>query len=169
MTDSELLRLVSDRQQITDVIYCYCRAMDRIDAEQGYSIWHDDAVVDYGADVYQGSGRGFIDHFNAVHSHLLHHTHQVTNIIIELDGDRAASEAYVTGTLRMKRDDKLMQITAWSRYVDQWSRREGRWAIDKRVAVMDFDEIREVTSMNKLSQASRDRTDPSYRVLGGGA
>ncbi|MCK9563830.1 MAG: nuclear transport factor 2 family protein [Bacteroidales bacterium] len=165
MTDSELLRQVSDRQQITDLIYRYCRAMDRIDAELGYTIWHDDAVADYGADVYQGSGRGFIDHVCAVHRRTLHHSHQVTNIIIQLDGDTAASEAYVTGTLRMMRDDKLFQVTAWSRYIDQWSRRDGRWGIDKRVAVMDFDEIREVTAMNKLSRASRDHNDPSYRIL----
>lgn len=165
MTDSELLRQVSDRQQITDLIYRYCRSMDRIDVELGYSIWHDDAVADYGPDVYQGTGRGFIDHVCEVHRHTLHHSHQVSNIIIQLDGDTAASEAYVTGTLRIQRGDKLLQVTAWSRYIDQWSRRNERWGIDKRVAVMDFDEIREVTSMGKQSQASRDRNDPSYLIL----
>lgn len=166
MTDSELLRQVSDRQQITELIYRYCRAVDRIDAELGYSVWHEDGLADYGADVYQGTGRGFIDHVNNVHSHLLHHSHQVTNIIIQLDGDKAFSEAYVTATLRTRREDRLMQITAWSRYVDQWSRRNGRWGIDKRVVVMDFDEIRPVASLDKPSQASRDRNDPSYQVLG---
>ena len=42
------LQEVADRQAITDQIYRYCRAMDRIDHELGYSIWHEDAVADYG-------------------------------------------------------------------------------------------------------------------------
>ena len=46
MEDAELLRSLVDHQAITDLIYRYCRSMDRIDAERGYSIWHDDAVAD---------------------------------------------------------------------------------------------------------------------------
>ena len=56
------LREVADRQAITDQLYRYCRAMDRIDHDLGYSIWHEDGTADYGAGVWQGSGRGFVDH-----------------------------------------------------------------------------------------------------------
>ena len=159
------LQAVADRQAITDQIYRYCRAMDRIDAELGYSIWHEDGIADYGADVFQGSGHAFIDHVCAQHRRTLWHSHQVTNIIIELDGDRAGSEAYVTANLRVARGEKIVQISVWSRYIDQWSRRNGRWAIDKRVTVTDFDEMREVTPLNKASRGTRDRNDPSYTVL----
>src|ERR1700754_4718883 len=99
MTDP-LLQSVSDRQQITDQIYRYCRAMDRIDHELGYSIWHEDGTADYGHN-FQGTGRAFIDHVCQQHAGLQQHSHQVSNIIIELDGDSAGSEAYVTATLRM--------------------------------------------------------------------
>lgn len=165
MTQSINLQAVADRQAITDQIYRYCRAMDRIDAELGYSIWHADGTADYGADVFQGSGHAFIDHVCEQHRRTLWHSHQVTNIIIELDGDRAGSEAYVTANLRIARGEKLMQISVWSRYIDQWSRRNGRWAIDKRVTVTDFDEMREVTPLNKITRGTRDRSDPSYTVL----
>jgi hypothetical protein len=165
MMDAASMRTLADRQEITDLIYRYCRAMDRIDAELGYSIWHEDAVADYGADIYQGSGRGFIDHVCAVHRKTLAHSHQVSNIIIQLEADRAASESYVTATLRMMTGGKLLQITAWSRYIDQWSRRDGRWGIDKRIAILDFDEIREATAIGKTARGSRDRDDPSYAVL----
>lgn len=160
------LQEVSDRQAITDQIYRYCRAMDRIDHELGYSIWHEDGTADYGAAVYVGSGRGFIDQVCAQHAQLLVHSHQVSNVIIELDGNRAASEAYVTARLRMERGGKLLQIEVCSRYLDRWSRRDGRWAIDHRQAVMDLDEIREVTPMKAL-ETRRDRSDPSYAVLKG--
>lgn len=164
MTD--LLTQVADRQAITDQIYRYCRAMDRIDHELGYSIWHKDGTADYEAN-YKGSGRGFIDHVCAQHAGLLQHSHQMSNVIIELDDDKAGSESYVTATLRIERGGKLMQMTVLSRYADRWSKREGRWALDHRRAIMEMDEIREVTTMKQHSGWTRDRNDPSYEVLKG--
>ena len=64
-------------------------------------------------------------------------------------------------------DDKVMQIRVWGRYLDEWSRRDGQWRIDKRLTLFDFDEIREVTEMVRRDDGSRDRTDPSYTVLKG--
>lgn len=164
MTD--LLTQLADRQAITDQIYRYCRAMDRIDRELGYSIWHEDGTADYEHN-FQGTGRAFIDHVCAQHAQLLQHSHQMSNIVIELDGERAGSESYVTATLRMERNGRLMQMTVLSRYVDIWSKREGRWALDHRRAVMEMDEIREVTPMKARTGWTRDRTDPSYAVLKG--
>jgi hypothetical protein len=167
MSDSETLRAVADHQAITDQIYRYCRAMDRIDHELGYSLWHDDGTADYGADVFVGSGRGFIDFVCAQHSHVLIHSHQVTNIIIELAGDTASSESCVTARLRIERDGKLLQMEVLSRYLDRWSKRGGRWAMDHRETVMDMDEVREVTPMKQHDRWRRDRTDPSYGFLKG--
>jgi hypothetical protein len=65
----------------------------------------------------------------------------------------------------MRREEKLLQMTVISRYLDRWSRRGGTWAIDHRIAVMDMDEIREVIPMKEHERASRDRTDVSYSVL----
>jgi hypothetical protein len=167
MTDTDTLRAVADRLAITDQIYRYCRAMDRIDHELGYSIWHEDGTADYGADVFVGTGRGFIDHVCLQHARVATHSHQVTNIIIEVEGDTAASEAYVTARLRVERDGKLFQIEVLSRYLDRWSKRAERWAIDHRVTVMDMDEIREVTPMKQQDRGRRDPSDPSYAVLKG--
>jgi SnoaL-like domain len=163
MTNEE----IADQHEITDLIYRYCRAMDRIDHELGYSVWHTDGTADYGVDVFVGRGHDFIDHVCRQHSGLLTHSHQMSNIIIELDGDHAGSESCVTATLRMKRDDRLIQMMVWSRYVDRWSRRGGKWGIDHRIAIIDFDETREVTPLTGRAGGSRDRDDPSYEVLKG--
>lgn len=159
------MQALADRQAITDLIYRYCRAMDRIDAELGYTIWHEDGVADYGEAIYQGSGRGFIDWVCDSHRNMRVHSHQISNIIIELDGERAGSEAYVTATLRLSDGPQQKQITTWCRYIDQWSRRNGRWGIDKRVTIIDFDEIRDVTPMGQPTVGRRDRDDPSYAAL----
>jgi len=161
-----LLRELADRQAITEQIYRYCRAMDRMDHELGYSIWHGDGTADYGAGNYVGSGRGFVDHVNRQHAQLLAHSHQVSNILIALDGDRAGSESYVAATLHMERDGRRMRMLVHSRYVDTWSRRDGRWAIDHRIALMDMGEVAEVTPMPLHKSGSRDRSDPGYAVLG---
>jgi hypothetical protein len=165
MSEANHLQSLLDRQAIADLIYRYCRSVDRLDVPLGHSIWHDDAVADYGVAVYQGPGKVVIDHICKQHLHTLHHSHQVANIIIELNGDRAGSESYVTATLRMASGEQLRQITVWSRYIDSWSRRNGRWGIDKRIAIRDFDEIRVVTESQRFEDGKRDHSDPSYTVL----
>jgi hypothetical protein len=163
-SDRDLLRESADRQQITDLIYRYCRAVDRLDVELGSSVWHEGGLAEYEA-FYSGTGRGVIDKICAQHRVLLGHSHQVSNILIELDGERAGSEAYVTATLRMRDGERLRQMTVWSRYVDRWSRRNGRWGIDKRVAIRDFDEVRDAVAMSQPCWGQRDPSDPSYDVL----
>jgi SnoaL-like domain len=164
MTDAEL-RALADRQQIADLIYRYCRAVDRLDVPLGHSIWHDDGIADYGEDVYRGDGRSVIDHICAQHRRTLHHSHQVSNIIVELDGDRAGSESYVTATLRVRSGEQLKQINVWGRYIDRWSRRNNRWGLDRRLSIRDFDEVRDVTALYSHDVGRRDRSDPSYVVL----
>jgi hypothetical protein len=167
MNDAETLRTLSDRQQITDLIHRYCRAVDRLDLDLGHSIWHEDATADYGADVYQGPGGGVIDFVCAQHRHTLHHAHCATNILIELDGDRAGGEAYITAHLRVRKGEQVLQMTVWARHIDRWSRRQGRWGLDQRIAVRDFDEIRPVTVMREHDTGRRDGSDPSYLALMG--
>ena len=58
-----------EKEAIRDQIYTYCRALDRIDNELGYTVFSKDAQVDYG-DTYRGTGRGFID--NMLEQHGVH-------------------------------------------------------------------------------------------------
>ena len=84
---------LADKQAIRDLIYTYCRAVDRLDVPLGHSIWHDDGYAQYGPDYYEGPGKGVIDLICQHHLGLLSHSHQVTNILIELDGEKAILEA----------------------------------------------------------------------------
>lgn len=163
---NEDLQALLDKQAITEALYRYCRSVDRLDAALGHSVFHEDSHADYGPDVYQGPGRGCIDTIIGQHGGLTGHSHQISNILIALDGDRAGSEAYVTGTMRMERDGKEFQIFVRARYLDRWEKREGRWGIVDRKIGYDHDEVREVTSMRGPSNSARDESDPSFAVLG---
>ena len=165
--DPAEMRGLLDRQAITEQIYRYCRAVDRLDIPLGHSVFHEDATADYGDSLYRGDGRGVIDFICAAHLLALSHSHQVCNSIIAVDGDRAGSETYFHSATRLMQDGKVMQIRVWGRYLDEWSKRDGQWRIDKRLTLFDFDEIREVTEVVRRDGGRRDRTDPSYAVLKG--
>jgi hypothetical protein len=155
------LRGLLDREAIRERIYRYCRAVDRLDIPLGRSIFHEDSYADY--EMYKGPGRDAIDWICERHLNFLGHSHQVSNILIDLDGDRAGSEAYVTASLRLMRERRLQQITYLCRYVDRWSRRGGVWGIDDRKVMFDLDEIRDIAEVRSRERSGLD--DPSYAVM----
>ena len=139
--------------------------MDRRDVALGYSVFHEDATADYGDALYTGSGHGFIDWVTELHGTFLNHSHQTTNILVELNGDRAVSETYALVGLHRSDGDELTHITSWCRYLDRWSRRGGRWAIDHRMIVLDLSERRAIGSPGSVSRGRRDEGDPSYDLF----
>jgi hypothetical protein len=170
------------KMEITEAIYGYCRAVDRMDRELAATLFHDDATADYGP-TYSGSAEGLIDNLWTNHSKLLGHSHQVTNILIEVDGERAGSESYAFGTLwDVTPEGALVVLTAFGRYLDRWSRRGATWAIDHRRFVYDLvypatptvapEAVNAPLARLALRRnprdtaARRDRSDPSYEVLG---
>ncbi|MEJ7935928.1 nuclear transport factor 2 family protein [Sphingobium sp. AN558] len=158
----EVERLVAV-QAIQQVIYQYCRAMDRIDHQLGYSVWHSDGIADYGA-IFQGTGVEFIDWVCEYHRKLQAQFHRVSNITININGRKACSETYVKSTLYFVEGEENVLRTGHGRYLDTWSCRDGRWAIDVRSFVLDF-VVTEVPKAVKLGSSTRDVGDPSYAVL----
>lgn len=154
------------RCAIADQLSNYARAMDRIDPELGYRVWHEGGTAHYGA-MYQGTGRDFVDWVCATHAQMISHAHRITNVLVQVDGAQATSEAYVHATLRFARDGREQVGTVFGRYLDRWSLREGHWAIDHRIYVQDMDEVRDAGApLVGAFGGSRDRSDPSYAVLG---
>jgi hypothetical protein len=124
------LRVLLDKQAITEVIYNYCIALDHKDRELGYSVWHDDGTAHYEG-MFDGLGREFIDFGMAGHETALPvSSHQISNIVIDVDGDEASSESYVTAASSMTGSSQIYFIKG--RYLDTWSRREGVWRIAER-------------------------------------
>lgn len=154
------------KQAITEVLYTYCRALDRMDRELALSVWHEDGTADYGA-MYQGTGPGFIDWVWRAHAGFERHSHQVTNILIRPNGQKATSESYVTVALRAAQSEMVGR----GRYLDRWSFREGRWAIDHRRYVHDLEIVHDLPPDTALlpPESRRDRQDPSYELMGEGS
>ncbi len=164
--DSEEIGRLLAKQAISEVIYAYCRAVDRMDRDLARSIWAEDADVDYG-DTYRGSAVGLLDVIWRIHGTMRAHSHQVTNIIIQLDGDHAVSESYYSAYLRplVAAGEAPTQLSAYGRYLDRWVRRDGRWAISHRKVASDFGDISVVNDAPFPATGANNSNDPSYAFL----
>ncbi len=167
VSQSDPLAALRAKDAIRERLHDYVRAMDSIDDDLGRSVFHPDAPADYGA-IYQGTGHGFIDFVHAAHVGMLAHQHQLGSIGIVVDGERAASETYVTVTLRMRSPEGLLQDSrSHGRYLDQWEQRNGRWAISARQYVHLFDDLYPVHLQQFETGGSRNPEDPSYALFAG--
>jgi hypothetical protein len=133
---SDQLDTLLAKQAITEVLYRYCHAVDRIDPELGAQIWHEDGLAHY-EDIFEGTGAGFIDFVFEQHRTCDATSHQLTNVLVEVDGDRAQSESYVTACIRTLGID----IVVRGRYIDTWSCRAGNWRIDERRYINDIMQV----------------------------
>lgn len=124
-----------DREAIRDVLYRYCRAVDRADLELLKSCYHADGHDDHG--FFCGSGWDFAEHVMPVLAQLQLCIHSLSNPLIELDGDRAYVETQWSVIHRMKRFGTLTDIWDQGRYIDTFERRAGEWRILDRVVVFD--------------------------------
>lgn len=123
----ESLEIYAAKQAITEVLFRYCHAVDRIDSDLAARIWHPDGVASY-EDVFEGTGAELMEFVFEQHRKAEATSHQLANVLIDVRGDRATSESYVTACIRSGGHD----ITVRGRYSDRWSRRSGQWGIDER-------------------------------------
>jgi len=139
-TDPDAVQQLLDKQAITEALHRYCLAADRHDRALGYSVWHDDAVAHY-ENLFEGSGRDFVDFgIDALEQAKIEiaSQHEVSNILIEVDGDEATSESYVTASMAIGGTGVVNVMKG--QYKDSWSRRDGEWRIAERHYVTDIEQ-----------------------------
>lgn len=160
-TDKDL-QVLLDKQAIMEALYRYARSMDRLDRELGHSVFWPEATADYDEQMYRGTGHGFVDMVMEAHLAYESHSHQLGNILIEVDGDAARSETYGDVTLRRIDDaGQVIDSRSLGRYVDRWEKRSGEWRVIHRIYLHDFDQSAPSAGVFATT-GRRDRLDPSY-------
>lgn len=147
-----------DRQEIHDVVLRYCQGIDRLDLDLVRSAYHPDGI-----DHHTGFD-GTVDEYVAwvgpqLAEHLAGTMHVMGNHRVELFGDDALAETYVTA-VHWTTDGGF---TTGARYVDHLTFREDRWAITERWAVREWlrPEGGVIRAVNGPGPAARrDGTDP---------
>lgn len=196
MDDARLsaLSVCADRAEIENVLGLYCRAIDRADVELLKSVYHPDGVDDHGAIC--ANAHEFADKIIAMLKEVCVYTmHSVTHTVIEVQGDKASSEAYYMAIHTVAAGEAAIekffgksyleaQRAAGSlgqrheylcsgRYLDELHKRDGAWKVFRRKMTNEWGVCRPERSVSEGIPAaftmtgSRDSQDPVYRLLQG--
>jgi hypothetical protein len=161
---AKALDVLLAKDEIREQIYKYCRGLDRMDKTLALSVWHPDATV-IAIDGAKLTGPALIESAWRSLERLSAHSHQVTNILIKVEGKRATSESYFITSLRSEPTKESAETRlVRGRYLDRWSMRNGRWAMDFRRVLVDFTTTETSTGPNPAAPGRRDKTDPSYDI-----
>ena len=165
MKDAVVQQLL-DTQAIRDVLSRYCRGLDRMDKEMAYAVWHPDGTAFYDG-IFEGTGHDFVDWVWEAHAVMERHSHQITNVLIELAGDRATSESYVTVVLWTLPDaeGRQFELVGRGRYLDRWQRRDGSWAIEHRIHLLDLSSSFPLDRADVSEGSTRDEGDLSFAFI----
>jgi hypothetical protein len=165
MTEPGTIEILAAERSIQAVLTQYARGVDRCDESLLRDCYWPDSTDDHGD--FKGSGYGFaawvVDLLAKVFSST---QHAISNTRIEcsLDDDLAQVESYVVAR-HVTRADPPGLVEVGGRYLDRFSRRDGRWRIARRVVVIDWSRISPIeTGMpaEEYQQGRRMPDDPSY-------
>lgn len=161
------VEILVQRQAIADQLYRYCRGLDRMDKAMAQSVFHPEAQVVYEG-RFEGSAYGFLDEVWVGHGKLIRHSHHLTNIYVEIDGDEAVSETYVIVLLRTVAEGGAYMRISSGRYLDRWTSDAGKWVINRRRYVPEFNEtpgsVEDKVAL-EVTSSRRDEQDPSFEFF----
>jgi hypothetical protein len=136
-TAEETLRYLADTRAIHDVISLYCRAQDRCDRALLESVFHEDAFDSHGG-IFEGSVRDFCGFALEKLRQCEVATHHLCQVLIDVEGDVAHTEAYAIAFHRI-RVDGVATDSIWSaRVLDRFERRNSFWRIAAREVAYDW-------------------------------
>ncbi len=122
--------------EIQQVIYRYCRGVDRADADLVASVYHPDGIDNHGA--FSGSGREFAEMLVPMIGGATQVCqHHITNMLIELDGDTAQVESYFVAFHALAASQGGGRAFAVGHYLDRFEKRGGAWKIAERTVIID--------------------------------
>ncbi|MGH3637776.1 MAG: nuclear transport factor 2 family protein [Mycobacterium sp.] len=119
-----------DRQDISEVLLRYATGIDRRDWPLFRTAFTDDCELDYG-EIGTWHGVDAVTEFMETSHAMAGHTmHRLTNQVITVDGDRAASRTYVDGLIMF--GEAGSGVNAIGFYDDEIVRTDGGWRIARR-------------------------------------
>lgn len=163
---------LADREAIRHCLMRYCRAIDRMDENLLLSVYWPDAVDEHLE--FTGSPEEFVQYSFPLMQKMDQTMHTLSNILIEINSDRAQVESYFHAFHRLKGDgqETPKDLVLGGRYLDQFEKRNREWRISRRMVVVDWfrnypDSADWSTGPlgTQISPGTRKPDDPSYRFL----
>ena len=139
MTDqAAAVQVLLDKQEITELLTRYLRSVDRGDVATLRSCYLPGATEDHGG-LFAGPAQEYIDSITASLTHPRARTsHNLTNLLIEVDGDTAIAESYCITFARIKADGEYYHSFTGARMIDRLERPTSFWGIAHRQLLWDW-------------------------------
>lgn len=130
--------MLVSRVQIEEVLLAYARANDRVDADLLHSCFWPESTHKHGR--FDGKSVDFIGFALKILGTVKYTAHHISNVSIQVDGDRAFSECYYFAHHRRPIKDGTGEEDAFfeGRYLDDFERRDGVWKIIRRRGLSDY-------------------------------
>ena len=152
MGENLAVKQLLEFHSIRRVIYQYSRALDRCDLDLLKDVYWPDATHEHGS--FNGNAHEFADYaVPAIRKKFLRTLHSIANIHVDVQGDFADSESYVTAYHMISGDPEVVRsifgeeypdrhknsgaatidFIYLGRYIDRFECRPGEWRIKRRV------------------------------------
>lgn len=180
------LSALLDQQDIRDVVYRYCRGIDRRDFDLVRRCYHEDGTDDHGS--FSGGADAFVEWVEGLTARYRFTMHLVGQIFVEFEEvdpaspglahdspdapkmpNVAAAETVGVSIHRSDESKPYLNLATGFRYLDRFERRGGTWKIASRKALGEWSIQLPSDAWWELPEAQiesrRDQTDPLYALL----
>jgi hypothetical protein len=172
----EKIQALWDKQAIADVVNKFGRALDRMDGELMKSTYWEDAIEEHQDPIYpelffyKGNAWEFVPMAMEGFKALNVTQHRYSNLLIELNGDKATAECYVWAYHVHEENGVDKEGILGGRHSFQFEKHHDEWRIKHRVTVFDWNQNQDASAIwsddyvDKY-RGKRDKSDESYHYL----
>jgi len=137
LSKDDMLDVLWSKEEIRALAFRYCRGADRGDMALLEEIYHPGALDEHGFNK-SNTARDFLDAVPAMRASMGEIQHNITNHLIEVDGDQGEGELYVIAYHRYQSSEGEVVFVTGGRFLDKYERRDGEWRILHRMCVDDW-------------------------------
>ncbi|PSV48657.1 nuclear transport factor 2 family protein [Photobacterium indicum] len=176
MEMQQQLQQLLDKQEMTEIMYKFARALDRVDGKLMKSTYWEDAIEEHQDPIfpdlffYNDNAHAFVEPAMEGFRALKTTQHRISNPLIEIDGDTATAECYVWAYHVHEENGVDKEGILGGRHHFRFERRDGVWKIKHRSTVFDWNQNQDATaiwaeSYSDKYRGKRDKNDDSYNYL----
>jgi hypothetical protein len=122
----------ADKAQIAEVLIRYATGIDAKDWALFRTCWTDEVDIDYGDLGTFTDADAFATLMEQIHGGMGQTYHRISNIVVDVQADRATARSYVHAVLMAVPGDAGSWIDALGHYDDELTRTADGWRIAKR-------------------------------------
>jgi len=175
-TMEQRLQEVWDRQEIEQLMYRHARSLDRMDGELMKSTYWEDAIEEHQDPIYpelfywNDNAWKFVPEAMKGFTNLKVTQHRISNILIELDVNKATAETYVWAYHVHEEDGVEKEGILGGRHYFELEKRNDEWRIKHRLTIFDWNQNQDASAVwsdnfNEKYRTKRDFTEASYNYV----